>query len=179
LTISSHILALRIRPDDEELKEKDTKLYENEIKKLNYWDHKLSEALSEETDEIKQVKATVLVKNGDLESLNFINHFRENIKNRKGVTPSPAIKLINQINENQNTILLQNMNLTKLKFNFDVFNTDKHKTKEKIRDLDDNDFIRSVENIVGDDALRTKTNKELYKIIIRDTISMEMGFRKQ
>jgi hypothetical protein len=119
------------------------------------------------------------VKNGDLESLNFINHFRENIKNKKGVTPSPAIKLINQINENQNTILLQNMNLTKLKFNFNVFRGADDKGKEKLRDIDDNDFIGSIENIVGDDAVRNKPNKEMYKIIIRDTISMEMGFRKQ
>jgi hypothetical protein len=160
-------------------KNEDAKMYENEIKKLNHWDYKLLDAQTVETDEIKRMRETVAVKNTDLEGLNFFNHFRASLKNKKLLTTKPAIELINQLNENQNTILLQNMSLSKLKFNFDVFKKGEIKQKERLKDIDENDVLGSITSIVADDGARNKKNKELYKLIIKDTILMEMGFRKQ
>ena len=89
---------------------------EKEVLKLNYW---------EKDKTIGNDKKDVVIKNineTEIESLNWVNELRTSLAKINLTNASPQlIDFYNKDDNEQNTIYMQNINLAKKKFNFEIF----------------------------------------------------------
>lgn len=145
-------LSAKDRLENEESNQKvDQFHYEKEIKKLNHWD---IENLMDKQIKLKMKQEST---NKEIESINWVNEMKIKLSNLNISKINPNIqKFLRKMEMDEKAIFLQNISISKAKFNFDVFGTEKNsnfgKPNSKI-------LLTNMTNDCGSKKLVTSSSK--------------------
>jgi hypothetical protein len=125
--------------------------YEKEIKKLNHWD---VENLMDKQLKLKMKQDST---NKEVESINWVNEMKIKLSNLNISKINPNIqKFLRKMEMDEKAIFLQNISISKAKFNFDVFCSEKN---SKVGLGDPKILLTNMTSDAGSKKLVTSTSK--------------------
>lgn len=147
------------------------KVDENNVKKLNLWEKDtLNKDLYNDDNFLSTKK--------DLESINWKNDIRQGLKKLSLTTNNFFSDFFKAGDQEQGSIMIQNLNVAKKKFNFNLFKDNKigYTNTDNDHLETDEDFINKFDKLKNDDNYDNIVKADYYRNIIKEKMRLELSY---
>jgi hypothetical protein len=150
------------------------KIDENNVKKLNIWEKDILNKDLYEDDQYLETKK-------DLEGINWKNDVRDNLKKLSLNSNNFFSNFFKAGDQEQGSILIQNLNVGKKKFNFQLFKDDinAHYNHNNERIDTEEDLYTKYNKLKNDDNYDNIVKADYYRNIIKEKIRLELNYSQE
>jgi hypothetical protein len=148
---------------------------ENEVKRLNIWE---KDILNQEMFNDPQFQSS----KKELECINWKNDIRDSLRKLNLSSNNFYEDLVKSADREQGSILFQNINITKKKFQFELFredSTNNAMTHMMSTENENDDLMNKYKTLKQDANYDNIIKTDYYREIIKEKIKLEMSYTKE